>query len=144
MKSSVLYLGEQYARFPARFYYWIFIPCDVISLILQAVGGSSSSTSKGENSWAVNVSLAGLAFQVFTLCVFIGFSLEFAWRYYKAKDAKVDKATLPLSFKIFVLFLSLAILFILARCAYRIDELSEGYSGPLISNETLFIVLEGV
>lgn len=41
-------------------------------------------------------------------------------------------------------FLSLAILFILIRCAYRIDELSDGWNGPLIHDEGLFIGLEGV
>ena len=44
----------------------------------------------------------------------------------------------------FVVFLSLAITLILIRCAYRIDELSDGYNGPLIHNEPLFIGLEGV
>ena len=29
-------------------------------------------------------------------------------------------------------------------CCYRIDELSDGYNGPLIHNEGLFIGLEGV
>ena len=47
-------------------------------------------------------------------------------------------------FKIFVAFLSLAILLIFIRCIYRIDELSDGYSGPLIHDEGLFIGLEGV
>ena len=41
-------------------------------------------------------------------------------------------------------FLSLAITLFLIRCAYRIDEMSNGYNGPLIPNEGLFIGLEGV
>lgn len=51
---------------------------------------------------------------------------------------------MSLRFKIFVSFLSVAIVLILIRCAYRIDELSDGYSGPLIHNEGLFVGLEGV
>ena len=47
-------------------------------------------------------------------------------------------------FKIFAAFLSLSIVLILIRCAYRIDELSDGYNGPLIHNEGLFVGLEGV
>jgi len=47
-------------------------------------------------------------------------------------------------FKVFVGSLSAAIILILIRCAYRIDELSDGYHGPLIHNEGLFIGLEGV
>lgn len=41
-------------------------------------------------------------------------------------------------------FLSAAIVLILVRCVYRIDELSDGYNGPLIHNEPLFVGLEGV
>ena len=47
-------------------------------------------------------------------------------------------------FKIFIAFLSLSILLILIRCVYRIDELSDGYNGPLIHDEGLFVGLEGV
>lgn len=49
--------------------------------------------------------------------------------------------------KVFAGFLCLAIVLILARCCYRIDELSHGYSGEkakLVPNEGLFIGLEGV
>jgi hypothetical protein len=47
-------------------------------------------------------------------------------------------------FEVFAASLSFAILSILIRCVYRIDELSNGYSGPLIHNEGLFIELDGV
>lgn len=53
------------------------------------------------------------------------------------------KKPLPTGFKVFVVFLTAAIILILIRCAYRIDELSDGYNGPLIHNEPLFIALEG-
>ncbi|KAL9005506.1 MAG: hypothetical protein Q9188_001708 [Gyalolechia gomerana] len=120
----ILYLGPKHARFPPKAYYWIFIPC-------------ASSPSQV----AVNVSIAGLSFQVFTLLIFIALTLEFSFRWRKARRANPDRKRVSRAFKIFVWFLSLSILFILIRCIYRIDELSEGYSGPLISNEGLFIAL---
>ena len=70
--------------------------------------------------------------------------IEFAVRYIKAQRVEQGKMPLPTSFKVFVVFLTMAIIFILIRCAYRIDELSDGYNGPLIHNEPLFIALEGV
>ncbi|KAI4177483.1 MAG: hypothetical protein LQ343_000464 [Gyalolechia ehrenbergii] len=140
----ILYLGPEHARFPPKAYYWIFIPCDILSLVLQSLGGALSSTSEGSSQAAVNVSIAGLSFQVFTLLVFIALTLEFSFRWRKARRANPDRKHVSRAFKIFVWFLSLSILFILIRCLYRIDELSEGYSGPLISNEGLVIALEGV
>lgn len=140
--SSILYLGPQHARFAPKLYYWIFIPCDILSLVLQAVGGALSSSSSGGSKTAVYVSIAGLSFQVFTLCVFIGLAIDYGVRWSRARQ----QPTTPLtrSFKIFVSFLSLSIVLILIRCAYRIDELSDGYNGPLIHDEGLFIALEGV
>ncbi len=142
--DSVVYLGPQYGRFSPKLYYWIFIPCDIFSLCLQAVGGALSSTSSGTSNVAVDVSKAGLSFQVFTLVVFIALAVDYAIRYMRAKRVEERKARLPVSFKVFLAFLSLAIVLILIRCAYRIDELSDGYMGPLIHKEGLFIGLEGV
>ncbi|KAL9019144.1 MAG: hypothetical protein Q9185_003575 [Variospora sp. 1 TL-2023] len=142
--STVLYLGPEHARFTPKAYYWIFIPCDILSLVLQSIGGALSSTSDGGSNAAVNVSLAGLSFQVFTLLVFIALTFEYAWRWQRARKATGIKKPLSRTFKIFVVFLSAATTLILIRCIYRIDELSEGYSGPLIKNEGLFIGLEGV
>lgn len=104
-----------------------------------------SSSSSGASTLGVNLALAGLVFQVFTLTVFIVLALDYAFRYVRSQSrAEKETRILPLSFKVFVVFLSTAIILILIRCVYRIDELSNGYSGPLISNEGLFIALEGV
>ncbi|KAL8913010.1 MAG: hypothetical protein Q9171_002078 [Xanthocarpia ochracea] len=142
--KSIVYLGPQYARFRPKLYYWIFIPCDILSLILQSVGGALSSTSDGDSNSAVNVSIAGLSFQVFVILVFIALTLEYVYRYRKGQ--RVTPRTTPLSrgFKTFSIFMTISITLILIRCIYRIDELSEGYTGPLIRNEGLFIALEGV
>jgi len=139
----IVYLGPAHARFPPKFYYWFFIICDILSLILQACGGALSSLSSGSSKIAVDASIAGLSFQVFTLCIFIALAIEYAVRYSKA-PREMKKQKTSQRFKIFVGFLSLAILLILIRCSYRIDELSRGYSGPLIHNEGLFVGLEGV
>lgn len=144
LSKIVVYLGVQYSRLSPSMYYWIFISCDIISLTLQATGGAMSTTSSGSSQTGVNIAIAGLTFQVFTLTVFILFAIDFAIRYARGRARQSPATKLETSFKVFVGFLSLAVLLILIRCIYRIDELSEGYSGPLISNEGLFIGLEGV
>lgn len=142
--DSVVYLGPEYSRFSPRFYYWVFIPCDIFSLCLQATGGALSTLSSGGSKVAVDIAIAGLSFQVFTLVVFVSLALEFGVRYSRAQRTRTDvrKTPLPVSFKLFAGFLSLAVILILIRCVYRIDELSNGYNGPLIHNEGLFIGLE--
>jgi hypothetical protein len=142
----VVYLGVSYSRLSPTMYYYIFITCDVISLTLQATGGGMSSNSSGQSYQGVDIAIAGLSFQVFTLTVFICLATDYAIRYLRGRKAGEKEARIELSrkFKVFVGFLSFAILCILIRCVYRIDELSDGYSGPLIHNEGLFIGLEGV
>lgn len=103
-----------------------------------------SSSSSGSSKVGVDIAIAGLSFQVFTLAVFIILALDYAVRYMRGQRTQPCGTKFPTSFKVFLGFLSLAILCILIRCVYRIDELSDGYSGPLIHNEGLFIGLEGV
>ena len=105
-----------------------------------------SSNSSGSSYVGVDIALAGLSFQVFTMSLFICLATDYAIRYRRGRsDAKEgERKGLSTKFKVFVGFLSFAILLILIRCVYRIDELSKGYSGPLIHNEGLFIGLEGV
>ncbi|KAI4251550.1 MAG: hypothetical protein LQ352_004786 [Teloschistes flavicans] len=142
--ESILYLGPQYTRFRPKLYYWIFIPCDIFSLVLQAIGGALSSTSSGGSNAAVDVSITGLSLQVFFICVFVAFAVDYIVRYRKGQRVTPRTKPLSRSFKIFSYFLSLSIVLILIRCCYRIDELSDGYNGPLIHDEGLFIGLEGV
>ncbi len=107
---------------------------------MQAGGGASSSESTGSNRVGVNVSLAGLGIQVFTLLLFIGAAADFLIRFIRSPG----RPKLNPRVKIFLTFLFLSILLILIRCVYRIDELSDGYSGSLFRNEGVFIGLEGV
>lgn len=114
----------------------------MFSLILQATGGAMSSTSNGASQTGVDIALAGLIFQVITLTAFVTLSLDYAFRSRSVWMAK----GLPRRFWNFVAFLSLATILIFIRCAYRIYELSEGYSrdSEALRDEPLFIALESV
>ena len=147
----MVYLGRQYSRFPPQLFYYVFIPSDIISLVLQATGGAMSSTSSGSDQSGVNISLGGLSFQVFSLLVFISLTIDYVLRRrrHRSREQRDEvqhqvKSRMPFRFKSFVIMLSLAITLILIRCAYRIAELRQGYNGSLFHDEGLFIALEGV
>ena len=133
---SVTALGHP--RTNPQYYAYVFIPSDVISLALQGAGGGLSAGTAHQTG--VDVSLAGLVFQIFSLVVFSILALDWIrhWR------ASRDNITLPKRFKAFAWLLIVAVVLILARCAYRIDELSQGYDGDLFHDQASFIVLEGV
>ena len=63
----------------------IFVICDFISLLLQAIGGAIASTSDDEdsNQLGIDVMIAGLASQVVSLVIFAAICSHFAWRVLK-------------------------------------------------------------
>ncbi|KAI1423588.1 parasitic phase-specific protein PSP-1 [Xylaria sp. FL1777] len=140
MTKTVEKLDESLSRIKPKLYYVIFIFCDFTSLTFQAAGGAISSVSNGSNSVGVDLALAGLIFQVVTMLAFVGLLADYLIRYFQDKPFHSVNVRL----RIFLGALSVAILLILGRCAYRVAELSEGYSGTLFHNEPLFIGLEGV
>jgi hypothetical protein len=112
----------------------------VVSLVLQGAGGGMSASTSGASQTGVDIALAGLSFQVFTLLVFCGLFADYLIRYSRSGEA----ARFGPRPKRFFAFTALAVLLTFIRCAYRVDELSDGYMGPLIRREDLFIGLEGV
>jgi hypothetical protein len=138
--SSITFYAPTLARFPVKFFVWVFLPCDIISLILQGVGGSLSAASSGGDQTGVDIAMAGLIFQVITLAAFSILFTDFIVRLLRSAHARV----LGQRDALFLGFLVMAIVCTLARCIFRAYELKEGYAGELISHEDLFIGLEGV
>lgn len=139
---SINYVSAKYSRFRPEFFYYIFIFCDIVSLILQAVGGAMSSTSNGSSTAGVNIALAGLSFQVATLFIFVCLVVDYLIRSREAwRSVKI-----PTNFYVFISSLALATVLILARCCYRVYELNGGYSrdSEALRDQNLFIGLESV
>lgn len=154
LSRIVLTIGAENSRIKPLSYPRIFIPCDVISLLLQAAGGGLASAQSHANEspdLGDNIMVAGLAFQVLTLLIFMVLATDFAIRTakrYKAMDEDAfdaSHAALRQSFRFrgFVVALAFATLCIFTRSVYRVAELSEGWTGYLIETQRYFIGLEG-
>ncbi|KAI2776588.1 parasitic phase-specific protein PSP-1 [Daldinia loculata] len=142
--QTITYFAPSLSRVKPIFFYFGFVTCDVISLVLQAAGGTLSSTSSGSNHVGTDLALAGLAFQVATIVTFCSFLLDFIIRYFRSPQGRKAVAIIGFRLKIFFGFMFLAMLLTVVRSVYRLVELHEGYSGELIREEGLFIGLEGV
>ena len=99
-----------------------------------------SSRSNGSSDTGVNIALAGLAIQVITLFCFAVLCIDYAFR------SRSTWRTMPFPprYVVFLMALSLALVFIFTRCCYRIYELKDGYSenSKALRDEVLFDVLE--
>ncbi|KAH8660043.1 RTA1 like protein-domain-containing protein [Xylariales sp. PMI_506] len=141
LSRTINHIDPSISRFKPKVLYSVFIPCDIVSLILQAVGGALScvSTTFTAIERGTHISLAGLVFQVATLVVFCAIFVD-----YLIACARVSPGQLVISrrTRVFLGFLFAATTVILIRCIYRIVELKDGYFSATFRDEGLFIGLE--
>lgn len=147
----------------------IFVTFDVISLILQGAGGGVAATAdddKSASDLGINIMIAGLAFQVFSLVCFIVLCSDFAIRLCRGKRTSQWKSLFKRfskdsdlvehneisdyqsiknsrMFKGLIAALVVSVVLILTRSVYRLIELQDGFDGELANDETLFFILEG-
>jgi len=149
-------LGVKYSRMAPKWYTIIFCTCDVVSLVIQGVGGglaSAAMTLEKANQGA-DVMLGGIAFQLAVIVFYSILSIEYFIRYYlrapiasrvpenkEAEGPAHGEFTGKLKLMSCALALSTTLLFI--RAVYRTIELADGWTGRIISNELYFNVLDG-
>ncbi|KAI0710518.1 RTA1-domain-containing protein [Earliella scabrosa] len=143
-------LGQQYSRLSAKWYTIIFLTCDIVALVVQAVGGARASIALQKNNDPEpggHIMLGGIVFQLVAVCIYLCLAVEFLLRYHRDRPVRrVSYATkssvLTRGIKLMILALALDGLFILIRSIYRTIELIDGWTGPIISNEVYFNVLD--
>ncbi|KAI9670249.1 MAG: hypothetical protein M1831_006463 [Alyxoria varia] len=144
----VIVYGTQYSPLRPRTYTIIFVCFDFVSLLLQAVGGALTSVAETTQNRdiGVNVMIAGLAFQVFSLFLFMSVCTAFAVNVIRSRKPANPKFTQLRSrfvFRAFQAAIALSTITIFIRCCYRVAELQAGFAGDLANDEVLFMILEG-
>lgn len=150
LKHFTIIFGESWSRLRPNWYTYIFITGDIFSLVLQGAGGgiaATADTGSSSQDLGTNLMIAGVIFQVVILSIF-GYLLgEYTLRTYRRRDQLSSEALNLLGnmrFRLFVGAVLTAYIGILARCVYRIPELTGGWRSELMRNEAEFIALEGV
>lgn len=153
LKHVTLAFGPEHSRLKPKFYTWIFICCDIFTLILQGAGGGIAASAKTDSMQKIgnDLMLAGIVLQVAILLAFAAASADFLLRLsYALKATNVTMSPeaysllLDTKFRAFVAGLLLAFVAIFTRCCYRIAEMAGGWANPIMQNETDFIILDGV
>ena len=153
LKHLVLCFGPEYSRVSPRYYTWIFISCDIFTLVIQGAGGGVAATSKtnlSQQKIGNDLLMTGIVIQVVTLLVFATAVSDYFFRLYRStahlKMLSMDaQATASdLKFQVFIAGLLLAFSAIFTRCVYRIAEMAGGWRNTIQQDQTDFIVLDGV
>jgi len=157
-KFAMIY-GNNISRLKPMYYSYIFISCDLLSIVLQAIGGgmAASATQNGDSTTSgTHIMVAGLAVQVASMSLFIGLCVDFFFRvrkFQKQTDTSdpssiYEEKYLPILknrlFKPFLYAIVVCTILIYIRCIYRLAELAEGWDGYLILHEVYFLVLEAL
>ncbi|KAH9912224.1 RTA1 like protein-domain-containing protein [Fomitopsis serialis] len=164
-------LGSCYSRLGTRAYTIVFCSCDVIALVIQAVGGVFASTAVARGESAQNgghIMLAGICFQlgafskvasacrswIYPPAVAITFYMILASEFVvrclldkplRAGDKTVKPATHTLDRKHAIMLgaLAFASICIYIRSIYRTIELADGWTGHIIRTQRYFDWLDG-
>lgn len=134
-----------------------FVAFDIISLVIQAVGGGMASTQT-DSTPGTNTMVAGVFFQLFALACFILVGLDVAWRLHKGTPVRSwllrrklteeeEKVVVPpytLRWKIYVSSIVISVILLLIRCIYRCIELLDGWHGDLLTHEVYLETLDGL
>ncbi|KAI0348094.1 RTA1-domain-containing protein [Trametopsis cervina] len=144
--------GAQYSRLNAVWYTIVFCSCDVIALVIQAVGGAGASAAvhqgKDPNPGG-HVMLAGIAFQLAAITIYVALATEFVFRYIFDRPVRKGfvrgpgRKSVEHGAKLMLVSLALSSVFLFIRSVYRTIELQNGWDGRIISTQVLFNVLDG-
>ncbi|THC93904.1 hypothetical protein EYZ11_006622 [Aspergillus tanneri] len=142
--SLINFLGPESSYLQPRSYLWIFCACDIISLVVQAIGGGTAATEAskvvGDTKPGTNIMVAGIIFQMASITTFVLCGVDFLRR---ARRPHLRKQfTLRMGYLVLVTVFSVVCIYV--RSIYRTIELLEGWSGYLITHEWYFIGLDGI
>jgi hypothetical protein len=174
LKHVVLYCGPEHSRLKPRLYPWIFIGCDLGSIILQACGGgvaASAGDRGGERNQILldagnGLIIAGIGFQIATMTVCFLLMIDYYVRFRKAKkhlnnsdgvfstetdwEKNRNNSKVRRNFRLFVAAVAVAFTTTLLRCVYRMPEMAglrngdRGWGNELMRKENEFLLLDGM
>ncbi|RFU81231.1 hypothetical protein TARUN_978 [Trichoderma arundinaceum] len=137
LSALISRLGAKYSFLSPKIILWFFVLSDVISTITQVAGaaliGSQESKHK-DPTFANNILLGGLAYQVFSIGVFIIVAGGFLVR----ARRKLQRRGLSTFATIFAAVTVLVYL----RTVFRLAETAQGLNGAIQTHEIYFAFLE--
>lgn len=167
-------LGRQYSILAPKAYVALFVTCDVISLILQAVGGGWAASSEFPVPKSpTNIMVAGIIFQLVSMIIFSLLACDFMYRAWKKKPYQrklrqvvdepigetgsgategtegekydeVERSAVVRGWWWVMAGTAICSLMIIIRGVYRSVELVQGWNGYVISREVYQDCLDGI
>lgn len=140
----IVTLGRHTSPIPPVAYLYIFCTIDVISLVIQAVGGAMASiafqqTPVGDTDKGTRIMVAGILFQLAAIAIF---SALFTWVILKGLQSR-GEILKQAKIRMVIAATCISVLVLVIRAIYRTIELLQGWDGYLITTEPYFLALDG-
>ncbi|KAI9696902.1 MAG: hypothetical protein M1820_007977 [Bogoriella megaspora] len=148
-----------YSPIGPKLYLYTFIGFDLLSIIIQGVGGglaSSAGEEEEDTSTGTHIMLAGIIIQLVSMSVFCAL---FVWTIFRARahfssgsrvvydnttGATTNDNLSGSRLTLFIGVTTLSTVCIVVRNIYRCIELAQGWDGYLITHEIYFCLLDGM
>ncbi|KAJ5765249.1 hypothetical protein N7520_004808 [Penicillium odoratum] len=137
LSALISRLGSQYSFLRPKVILGFFITSDAVSTIVQIAGAclvGVKESDREDPTVANHILLAGLAYQVFAMSIFVILVATFQFR---ARHAIKQHG-----YQIFCVAFSVATIMVYLRTIFRLAETAEGLGGKLSTNEIFFACLE--
>ncbi|KAH6698508.1 RTA1 like protein-domain-containing protein [Leptodontidium sp. 2 PMI_412] len=115
----------------------VFVACDVISFLIQVVGGVSSVSNGSAKKRGYTIMKIGLAVQLLAFGFFIVISFRFHVFSKKFRDSWPNTTWVQ-----FLWAINIGCCLIFVRSVYRFVEFQQGFDGYLVNHEWNFYVFE--
>jgi hypothetical protein len=126
LKRLVQYFGPENSRLPPGLYTWIFIGCDALSIVIQAVGGGiAASATGGLLDTGNSLMIAGIAVQVATMFLCALLAVDFTFKAIKTSNPRNIKGDDCIHrpsgrlLNLYLLSVATAFVTVFIRCVYR-------------------------
>ncbi|TFY80943.1 hypothetical protein EWM64_g3065 [Hericium alpestre] len=148
------HLGAKYSRLGPRAYSIVFTSCDIVALVVQAVGGVKASKAVSDHEDPEpggHIMLIGIIIQMIAIIVYVSLAAEFIFRVLRdrplgrsrssgAQFSKPTEIEGPIKLMIYGLMFMSGCIFL--RSIYRTIELINGFTGIIITTQIYFILFD--
>ncbi|GAA5990625.1 hypothetical protein JCM10908_003159 [Rhodotorula pacifica] len=138
---AIAHVAPNKSWFTAKWFKTFFITADVVSLVVQAVGGGMAGSAVGTNPQQVktgsNIMLAGIVIQLVVMLFYVTYMAVWAFRARKQVDLAGRR------FQWMLLAMLAASIGIIVRGCYRTPELAEGFDG-WIATQQIWMLFDAV
>ncbi|KAI9457817.1 RTA1-like protein [Lactarius psammicola] len=141
----IKWLGPQYCRMSQKWYAIVFIACDTVALVVQSVGGGIASGTHPDLGG--HIALGGIVLQLVALLFFTFIAGEFLLRFTYDRPIRAHlsntRGAVDRNIRLMIFGVSTMTILLLIRSIYRTIELSDGWTGSIISTQWLFNAFDG-